>query len=123
MSNLVVVTQEENPSFLKDKIQLQKLLKDLNKASKEALEILVNIMETTKDEKLKAQCAKDILQFTIATNKEVNADQMQRLIAEIKLNRAPQGKLIPLNDPEDVSSGKGVGDRPVVDFSTVRSLE
>jgi hypothetical protein len=121
MSNLVVQVKEENPSFLKDKIQLDKLLKSINKEALSALKNLVQIMETTGDEKLKAECANNILKHAVAINKEVNADQMQRLIAEIKLNRSPQNKLIPLNDEDEVSTGKG--NRPVVDFSTVRSLD
>jgi predicted oxidoreductase len=122
MSNLVITVQEENPSFLndKDKIDLYKLLKKLDKASLEALENLVKIMETTQDEKLRAQVSKDIIRFKIDVAKEINTDQMQRLIAEIKLNRGPQGKLIPL---EGASDTEDQIKRPIVDFSKVHSLE
>ena len=77
-------------------------------------------METTPDDRLKAQCAKDILAMTIATNKEISQDQMQRLIAEIKLNRAPQTKQIPVDSDDDTEDKPS---KPVVDFSVIRTLE
>ena len=110
-----VITQEANPSFLTDSIQLKKLLKDLNKASTKALETLITVMDTTKDEKLKAQCAKDILQMTVQTNKEVNTDQMQRLIAEIKLCRNPQNRTIQLEDADSEKTAP-----PIVNFGVIK---
>lgn len=114
-----VTTQATNPSFLSDSTalsQLKKLLKDFNKNSSKALEALIGVMETTKDEKLKAQCAKDILQMTVQLAKEVNTDQMQRLIAEIKFNRGPQGKLVQLEDDKDEDEKLP----PKVDFSVIK---
>lgn len=112
-----VVTQEANPSFLATTggwHELKKLIKEANKASIKALDALIQIMENTEDDKLKAQCAKDIIQMTVALNKEVNTDQMQRLIAEIRLNRGPQGKLVQLEDGEDKPLP------PKVDFNTIK---
>lgn len=114
--SLVVVTQEDNPSFLQSEIQLKKLLKDLTGASKKAIDVLVKCLQSN-DEKIRMQAAIKLLEFQKDVAEKVNQDQMQRLIAEIRFNRQPQGKLIPLQ-PGDESKPAVV--RPVVDFNTVQ---
>jgi HEAT repeat protein len=109
-----VVLTEQNPSFLEEKVQLQKLSKELSKASKEAIEILLSLL-TSKDERIRMQAAIKLLEFEIDVKKAISQDQMQRLIAEIKLNRDPQTTKIPLE-----ADGKK---RPIVDFSTIRQID
>lgn len=113
-SKPVVYVPEQATDFLKDGIQLKKLLKALDKASKSALETLEKVMEETKDEKLKASCAEKILTFYLSTAEKENADRMQRMIAQIKIGNG-QGKLIPLEGDEKPK-------RPTVDFSTIREI-
>lgn len=115
---VTVVTQEPNPSFLDSKIQLGDLLKKVSKETKKAIEVLVACLES-KDERIRYQAATKLLEFQVQIAKEINADQMQRLIAEIKLNRQSAKKLIGI-DPEDEENKKT---RPIVDFSTIRQVE
>lgn len=113
---LTVVTQEPTPSFLSDSVQLKKLLRELTKASKEAIDVLVKGLESN-DEKTRIMCADKIIQFQISTAKTVNDDSLQRLIAEIKL-RNPQVKKIDSEEDEEAGSK-----RPIVDFTTIRRVE
>lgn len=116
-SKLSVYVPEKNPSFLKDELQLKKLLKSLDKASKTAVDALLLIMETTNDDKLKAACAKDLLAFYIETSKAQNADKMQRMIAEIRLNRQQPNTLVPLGDDDKARK------KPLVDFHNIQNIE
>lgn len=118
---VVVVTKEENPSFLKQSIQLQKMLKKLTKVSDEAIEVLVKGL-SSEDEKTRTQCAKTLLEFQVAVADKVNQDTMQRLIAEIKLNRAPSTKLLPLNQQSQEDEEVQKPAKPLVDFTTVRTI-
>jgi hypothetical protein len=113
-----VVTKEENPSFLNDKVKLDKLSKELSKVSKEAIDVLVTLLASS-DEKVRMQAASKLLEFDIDVKKAMSNDQMQRMIAEIKLNRQPQTKLVPLSQDEEEEQRKN---RPVVDFTTIRSI-
>jgi hypothetical protein len=114
--SLAVVVKEDNPSFLRDEIALKKLLKDLTKASKEAIEVLVVCLKS-EDEKIRMQAASKILEFQSTVADKVNQDQMQRLVAEIKFNRQPQGKLMQLEDEKPATV------RPVVDFTRIREVD
>ena len=115
MSNMIVVTKEEEQSFLKNQIQLQKLARGLKKASVSALEVLQNIMESTKDEKVKMACAEKILAFHISVEDKIAVDSMQRMIAEIKLGGGMKSKLVALEDENKPT-------RPRVDFHTVQEV-
>lgn len=117
-TSLVVVTKEENPSFLTDQLQLKKLSKELTKATKEAIDILIKLLESS-DEKVRLQAASKLLEFDIDVKKAISQDQMQRLIAEIKLNKGPSAKLIPLVDPDTEGKQKL---KPLVDFSSLREV-
>lgn len=110
--SLVVETQPELPSFLDDKIDLKKLAREISKATSTAVEVLLKLLES-KDERVRLQAATKLVEFQVQVAKEISADQMQRLIAEIKLVRAPQQKLVPVD---------GKPARPMVDFSTIREV-
>lgn len=113
-SQLVAYTVEKNPSFLKDTLQLKKLLKSLDKASKVAVDTLLQIIATTEDERLKSTCCTTLLTFYLDAAKADNADKMQRKIAEIRLNRP--NNLIPINGEEPKK-------KPVVDFNIIQKIE
>lgn len=112
--NLVVATQGENPSFLKEEIQLKKLAKELSKATSQAIEILLKCLESN-DERVRFQAATKLLEFQINVAKEISHDQIQRLIAEIKLNRQSNTKMLEAEDERK--------NRPIVDFSTIRQID
>lgn len=112
--SLLVVTQQEAPSFLNDEIQLKDLLKRITKISKEAIDVLVDSLKS-QDEKIRFNAASKILEFQVQIAKEINTDKLQRLMAEYRIKGAPAGKLVPVEDDKPV--------RPVVDFTTIRSIE
>lgn len=112
---LVVETQPELPSFLDDKIDLKRLAREISKSTSKAVEVLVGLLES-KDERVRLQAATKLVEYQVQVQKEISADQMQRLIAEIKLLRAPTKKLVEADNP-------GGANRPVVDFSTIRKIE
>lgn len=114
--SLVVVTQEENPSFLQSEIQLKTLLRQITGASKQAIKVLLECLKSN-DEKVRLQAATKILEYQVQVADKVNQDQLQRLIAEIKFNRGPQGKLVPLEDGD-----KPARVRPVVDFNKIQDV-
>lgn len=118
MTEQVAVQTEEGkpvPSFLKDKHELAKLMKELDKASSSALATLIKVMTETKDEKLKAGCAKDILAFYTATAKQISDDDMARLIAEVKLGGGKKaGMVLP---PGEVKPAT-----PSLDFEHIKAV-
>lgn len=111
--SLVVETQPDLPSFLDDKIDLKKLAREISKATSTAVDVLMKLLDS-KDERVRLEAAKKLVEFQVQIAKEISADQMQRLIAEIKLVRAPTQKLVPADE------GKK---RPLVDFSTIREVK
>lgn len=113
--NLVVETQPPIPSFLDDKLDLKALAKKITGATGDAVDALVKLLES-KDERVRLQAATKLVEFQVQVAKEISADQMQRLIAEIKLVRGPVQKLIP-------AEGENKPKRPLVDFATIRTIE
>lgn len=112
--SLVVETKPDLPSFLDDKVDLKKLARDIAKASSAAVETLIKLLDS-KDEKVKLAAASKLVEFQVQVAKEISHDQMQRLIAEIKLVRGTQQRL--------VEAGNGGSNRPIVDFGTIRTIE
>ena len=109
-SSVVVELQPEVPSFLNGGIDLKRLLKDVAKQSKTAVEALVGLLGS-KDEKTRLAAAKALLELQVTVAKEINADEVNRLIAEVKLTGASKA-LIPVEED----------DRPLVDFTTIREV-
>lgn len=110
----VTAVVQDTPSFLTDEVQLKKLSKELGKATKEAIDVLLAMLKS-KDEKIQMQAAIKLLEFDIDVKKAISQDQMQRLIAEIKLARQGNQKQIPVG-------GDGGGNKPIVDFHTIREV-
>jgi len=110
----MVALQVKKHTFLDDEVQLKKLSRDLGKASKDAVDVLIKMLEST-DVRLKMQAAIKLLEFDIDVKKAISTDQIQRVIAEIKINGASGSKSLELEDSKKL--------RPVVDFSTIRTIE
>lgn len=116
--SVAVVLQEENPSFLVGGLDLKKLLRDLSKHSKTAIDKIVVLMES-KDEKVALAAAKTLLEMQTQVAKDMNTDQLQRLIAQVKLNLGGGKRLIPLKGEEEDEENR----KPVVDFTTIQAVK
>lgn len=106
-------------TFLKDEHELTKLAKALDKASKKAVEFLQSVLEDPAADSLRRQqAAEKILTFVLQANKQINDDNMARLIAQAKLGGA-KSQPIPLGEggkPTNALPG------PRLDFDTVRQV-
>lgn len=103
--------REEKISFRrKQSHDLKKLDKLLEKEMVDALEKLVHTMNNSKDERLVAQVAKQILDMRKEVAVLINTDEIQRLLLESKNpDRAAQ-----LTVDDD--------DTPSVDFTTIQEV-
>lgn len=110
----VVALQIKKHTFMDDEIQLKKLSRELSKSSKEAIDVLVEMLQGD-DKRLKMQAAIKLLEFEVSVKQAISSDQMQRLVAEIKLSGGSGSKTLELED--------SVRNRPVVDFANIRSIE
>ena len=110
---LVVALQVKKPSFLDDEVQLKKLSRHLSRSSSDAVDVLVKLLENA-DDKIKMQAAVKLLEFDLETKKSIAADQLQRMIADIKIGNSGRSKELELEDDRR--------SRPVVDFTSIREL-
>lgn len=106
-----VELQPEVQSFLTTGIDLKRLLRDVARQSKNAVEALVKLLDS-KDEKIQLTAAKALLELQVNVADKINSDQLNRLIAEMKLNGAGTKRLV--NAEQE--------NRPLVDFSTIREI-
>lgn len=111
--SVVVALQVKRNTFLANEIDLKKVDRELSKVSKEAVDVLSDMLKHT-DVRIRMQAAIKLLELGIDVKRTISSDQMQRIIAEIKLN-GPGNKTLELED-----SAKS---RPIVDFSNIRSIE
>ena len=100
------------PTFIRKTGELTKLLKRLDKASDEAVDMLLSVMQTTEDERLKIACADKLLGFQVAVAKEVNDDILKRMISEVRI----AGQAL----PGQISMGSSVA---VIDFSQIQTVD
>lgn len=70
-------------SLFKKTHELAKMLRSIKKVSDKAIKVLEMGLES-EDEKIRMQAAQQLLKFYVDTAKEVNQDQINRLILEIK---------------------------------------
>lgn len=115
MSNDTVVYTTKQQSFLDDGIDkaLKSLKLELKRVSGDAVKALVKFLTDEKAEpKLRLQAATALLDFQVKVADKISADQIARLIAEVKLN--PTGSKRLTTDDDD--------DMPAVDFGTVQSI-
>lgn len=111
--SVVVALQIKKRTFLDTEIDLKKLDKELSKASKEAVDVLTEMLKNA-DVRIRMQAATKLLELGLEVKKTISSDQMQRIIADIKLNGA-SSKTLEIED-----SAKN---RPIVNFSEIRSIE
>lgn len=107
------VVELQSQSFLTSGLNLKRLLNSVAKESKNAVEALVGLL-ASKDEKIQLAAAKALLELHVSVAKEINSDQLNRLIAETKLGNGK--RLVSPNDDDDDD------DRPLVDFTTVQEI-
>lgn len=111
---VTAVMQEQNTSFIQDEIQLKKLAKELSRTNKQTIDTLIRLLDS-KDEKISSTVAIKLLELNIDIQKAISQDQMQRLIAEIKLNRGVNSKLLKASDTDD-------DNKPIVDFTRIQVI-
>lgn len=107
-----VELQTEVQSFLSTGVDLKRLLRDVSKQSKSAVEALAGLL-TNQDPKIQLAAAKALLDLNVNVASAINDDNLKRLIAEVRLNPSGTRRLVAAD--EDNS--------PLVDFSTIRSVE
>lgn len=108
----VVEFVPEQQSFMVTPVDLKSLLRRIDRQSRHAVEALVKLLDS-KDEKIRLTAATKLLEFQVSIAKEINTDQLQRMIAEIRNNPGASNKLVP-NDQKN---------RPLVDFTTIREVD
>lgn len=109
----VVVTEERN--FLAGTLDLKALGRQLKGLSKKALDKIEALLENP-DPKMQLAAAQFLINMQIQVTKDMNTDQLQRLIAQVKLGSGRR-ELIPVN-PEDEEDKP-----PQLDFSTIRAVK
>ena len=109
----MAVALKEGQVFVKRKHELADLFKKLDKASAEALDLLLEIMNDPKEtRKNRSDCARVVLDYTVRVADQMDKSELTRQIAEIKVN----GKSTPLV-PEDEKPKA-----PMLDMSTIQSV-
>ncbi len=102
-------------NFLKNEHELTKLAKALDKASMKAIKFLEEVLaDVNADSLRKQQAAEKILTFCLTASKQINDDNMSRLVAQVKLGGG-KGRSVTLTDGARPSV-------PQLDFDTVREV-
>lgn len=96
------------PKFIKNRSDLDRLLRLLNRESEAAVKKLITLMDKTQDEKLAMSCAKALLEFQITVSEANEKREMTRMIAAI---RFPAGQLNGSTAEDDGT--------PLLDFDTI----
>jgi GTPase Era involved in 16S rRNA processing len=111
------ITLVEKPVFIKSKHELAKVMKALDKASNQAVDLIVNTMNSTNSEvtpRMKLDCAKSLLELQLRVSAEISKDELLRQMAEIKVNGLSRSL------GEDTEQKKLA---PKVDFLTIQNVE
>jgi hypothetical protein len=113
----MVVALKEGQVFVKRKHELADLLKQVEKGSKDAVELIVETMNATDEKvslKTRLECAKALLDLQIKVSDTISRDELTRQIAEIKA----QGLKIPLVPDDDDDKPKP----PRLDMANIQSV-
>lgn len=87
MAGQEIVETREVPTFIKKKHELAKLLKEVQKVSPDAVELIKNTMlDAAVDIKLRVQCAETLTNLEVKVANQINSDELAQKIAEIKVN-------------------------------------
>ena len=100
--------EARTPKFIKNRSDLDRLLRLLNRESESAVKKLITLMEKTQDEKLAMTCAKALLEFQITVSEANEKRELTRMIAAVKF---PVGQL--------GGSAADDDDTPLLDFDTI----
>jgi hypothetical protein len=120
-----LVPTKAQPIFRKDH-ELADLLKRLKKLSKKTIEVLEQGLEST-DERIRQQAANKIMDYLINVSKEVNQDQLNRLVLEVKTSglvgagSSVQEDNTPILNFDEIH--EDFRDAEVVDMSDVRAVK
>jgi len=103
-------------TFIKKKHELDKMLKSLEKMNPTVLKVLDELFESEDIPlKTKAEYALKTLELQSSVVKQINADEMARLVAEYKIGSG--GKLIGRG-----STAEETDSTPALDFDTIREV-
>jgi hypothetical protein len=120
-----LVTTKEEPVFRK-KHELDKFVKDLKKISKKAIEVLEKGLSSD-DERIRMLAAEKLLKFYTDSAKDVNEDELKRLLLEVRF-RGMVGAGSTAQEDEDTPSldfdniSPEFRDVPVIDMGEVNKM-
>ena len=98
-------------SFADGEVDLKKLYKELTKKQKAAVDALEKLLTREGvDDKIVLGAAKSLIELAADVENKINTDQLNRLIASVKLGNGNQGRLVEEKQ------------RPLVDFTTIREI-
>lgn len=89
---------------------LLKLLKNLNKESPEAIEVLVNLMHNSKNETIKLRAVELLLNMQKDISASINRDTLQKLIVHTKVIAQ---RIADIREVGGEDSGEESGGRPM----------
>lgn len=98
-------------SFLSSGLDLKKLLRDVSKQSRPAVEALVDLLNSP-DDKVKLSAATALLKLNVDVATAINEDALKRLIAETKVNGGSR-----------LLTESSATMTPLVDFANIRSID
>jgi hypothetical protein len=120
----LVPTKEQ--AVFKKTHELAKLVRDLKKISKKAIEVLERGLDS-QDERVRMIAAEKLLKFYTDSAKDVNEDELKRLLLEVKLrgmvgagSTAQEDDDAPALDFDNISPE--FRDVPVVDMGNVNKI-
>jgi hypothetical protein len=123
MSELVPTKQQ---AIFKKDHELKKLVSSLKKISKKAIETLERGLDS-EDERVRMLAAEKLLKFYVDTSNEINADELKRLLLEVKASgligagsTAREDDDTPALDFENIS--EEFRDAPVIDMGNVNKI-
>jgi hypothetical protein len=125
MSELVTTKEQ---SVFKKTHELSKLVRDLKKISKKAIEVLEKGLDS-QDERVRMIAAEKLLKFYTDSAKDVNEDELKRLLLEVKLRgMVGAGSTAQEDDDEtpaldfDNISPEFRDSTPVIDMGTINKI-
>jgi hypothetical protein len=120
-----LVPTKEQPVFKKTH-ELAKLVRDLKKISKKAIEVLEKGLDS-QDERVRMLAAEKLLKFYTDAAKDVNEDELKRLLLEVKLrgmvgagSTAQEDEDTPALDFDNISPE--FRDVPVIDMGNINKI-
>lgn len=114
--NTVVVEGVPKVNFLAGNTEFSKMMKLLDKPNKQAIEVLLDVMQNSTEEKMRVMCADKITTLYANAVKDHSAEQLQKMVAHARLSGGGVTKQLVNAPSEDAPR------RPTVDFSTIKEI-